>query len=201
MRIRRTTAPVIALVIALAASPAEAHLNSTGMGPIYDGMAHFLRSPEDLVATIALAMLAGLRGAACGRRLLFTLPTAWLVGIMIGATRPVIDAGPAWTAFWFLLLGGLVVADARISLRMITALGMAFGLGHGFLNGTGLGISWFGIVASAGLASAVFLSVALVAAFVGRLRAPWTRIAVRVVGSWIMASGLLLLGWSLRGGA
>jgi len=33
------------------------------------------------------------------------------------------------------------------------------------------------------------------------LRPPWTRIAVRVVGSWIAAIGLLLLGWGLRGAA
>ena len=32
-----------------AAIPAEAHLNSTGMGPIYDGLMHFLMSPEDLL--------------------------------------------------------------------------------------------------------------------------------------------------------
>jgi hypothetical protein len=31
------------------------------------------------------------------------------------------------------------------------------------------------------------------------LRMPWTRIAVRVTGSWIAATGLLLLGWTLSG--
>jgi urease accessory protein len=49
-----------------------------------------------------------------------------------------------------------------------------------------------------GIAAAVFVVVALVAAFVCRLRAPWTRIAVRVAGSWIAAIGLLLAGWALR---
>ena len=60
--------------------PAEAHLNSTGMGPIYDGLMHFLMSPEDLVPELALALLAGLRGAAYGRRAAFTLPATWLAG-------------------------------------------------------------------------------------------------------------------------
>ena len=54
--------------------PAEAHLNSTGMGPFYDGVMHFLMSPEDLVPVLALALLAGLRGASYGRRALFVLP-------------------------------------------------------------------------------------------------------------------------------
>ena len=46
--------------------------------------------------------------------------------------------------------------------------------------------------------STLFVTVALAAALVVALRAPWTRIAVRVAGSWIAAIGLLLLGWSLR---
>ena len=36
-------------------------------------------------------------------------------------------------------------------------------------------------------------------AFVVQLRAHWARIAVRVAGSWIAASGLLMLGWSFHG--
>jgi len=50
------------------------------MGPIYDGLMHFLTSPEDLVPVLALALLAGLRGAPYGRRAMFTLPAAWLLG-------------------------------------------------------------------------------------------------------------------------
>ena len=53
--------------------PAEAHLNSTGMGPFYDGLVHFLMSPEDIIPVFALALLAGLRGANYGRRALFVL--------------------------------------------------------------------------------------------------------------------------------
>ena len=73
------------------------------------------------------------------------------------------------------------------------------GLIHGYLNGTGMGLSVQAIIAALGLVSAVFVLVALVAAFVVPLRAHWARIAVRVGGSWIAASGLLMLGWSMRG--
>src|SRR5262249_12949238 len=76
----------VLFAVALCAEPAEAHLNATGMGPIYDGLMHFLTSPEDLVPTLALALLAGLRGAAYGRRALFTLPAAWLLGSLFGLT-------------------------------------------------------------------------------------------------------------------
>jgi hypothetical protein len=33
-----------------------------------------------------------------------------------------------------------------------------------------------------------------------RLHASWARIAVRVAGSWIAASGLLMLGWAVHKG-
>jgi hypothetical protein len=51
-----------------------------------------------------------------------------------------------------------------------------------------------------GLGFAVFVLVAIAAASVIRLRHQWARIAVCVVGSWIVASGLLLLGWAARRG-
>lgn len=190
---------ILTLGMALACSPVEAHLNSTGMGPVYDGLMHFLSSPEDLVPTLALALLAGLRGAAYGRRALFTLAAAWLLGTLAGLTAAVTSTGALWTSLWLLLMGGLVVADAKLSLAGITALAALLGLVHGYLNGTGMGFSIQAVAAALGLASAVFVLVALVAAFVLQLRASWARIAVRVGGSWIAASGLLMLGWSMRG--
>lgn len=187
------------LGVALACGPAQAHLNATGMGPVYDGLAHFLTSPEDLVPALAVALLAGLRGAPYGRRAMFTLPAAWLLGSLIGLTAATASAGPLAAAFWFVLLGGLVVADAKLSLRSMTALGALLGLVHGYLNGTGMGLSAAAIGAALGLAAAVFVLVVLVAALVVPLRAQWARVAVRVGGSWIAASGLLMLGWSVRG--
>jgi len=186
-------------VMTLGPLRAEGHLNSTGLGPAYDGLAHFLLSPEDLVPVLALALFAGLRGAAHGRRALFVLPAAWLLGGFIGMAAPT-SRGTALTAISFLLLGGMLAADARLSLRATTVLTALVGLFHGYLNGAGMGQPGVGAVALLGLVFAVFVLVALAAASVVRLRWPWTRIAVRVVGSWIAASGLLMVGWAMRKG-
>jgi len=180
------------------AFPAEAHLNSTGLGPFYDGLMHFLMSPEDIVPVLALALLAGLRGAAHGRRALLVMPTAWFVGGIVGASSVAANVHPIIAAAWFLLLGGLLAADAKLSLRVTTALAAFLGIYHGYLNGTGMGQSMSAVVVLLGLVFAIFVLVALAAAFVVRLHAQWARIAVRVAGSWIAASGLLLLGWALR---
>ena len=191
--------PFVLLAVAMGCGPAEAHLDATGMGPVYDGLMHFLTSPEDLVPALALALLAGLRGAQYGRRAMFTLPAAWLLGSLFGLSAAASSGGALGASFWFLLLGGLVVADAKLSLRSMTTLGALLGLVHGYLNGTGMGLTVPSFVAALGLACAVFVLVVLVAALVVRLRAQWARIAVRVGGSWIAASGLLMLGWSIRG--
>jgi hydrogenase/urease accessory protein HupE len=83
-------------------------------------------------------------------------------------------------------------------LGVTTALAALIGLYHGYLNGTGTGQFGTAAVAMLGLSFAVFALVALASAFVVQLRRHWARIAVRVAGSWIAASGLLMLGWAIR---
>jgi urease accessory protein len=199
LKIKEQMLPLAGVVLTAALFPmsAQAHLNSTGMGPVYDGLAHFLLSPEDLLPVIGLALLAGLRGTAHGQRALFVLPAAWLLGGVIGLAATT-SVTPILTAFSFLLLGGLVAADAKFSLRAMTSLAALLGLVHGYLNGAAMGQPGVGAVALLGLVFAVFVLVALVASFVVSLRRPWTRIAVRVAGSWIVACGLLMLGWTVR---
>jgi len=188
-----------ATVFFLCPPPASAHLNSTGMGPMYDGLLHFLLSPEDIVPVVALALLAGLRGPQYGRRALLLLPASWFVGCFLGTMFQ-------WAASWpvaaisFLVFGGLVAANAQLSLRAMTVLAGSLGLVHGWMNGAGVPWSFSLIGAYAGLVAGVFVVVALVSASVIKLRPPWARIAVRVAGSWIVASGLLLLGWAARRG-
>jgi hydrogenase/urease accessory protein HupE len=109
------------------------------------------------------------------------------------------NGSPILAALWFLLLGGLVAADARLSLLSMTALGALLGLVHGYFNGAGIPEqSSSPLIAVVGIVAAVFVLIALAAAFAIRLQTHWARIAVRVVGSWIAASGLLMLGWAVH---
>lgn len=189
----------ILIVLSLFPARAEAHLNSTGLGPVYDGLMHFLLSPEDILPVLALALFAGQRGAAHGRRVLLVLPPAWFIGGLLGLATPAVH-GAALTFVSFLLLGSLLAADARVPIPAMTMLASLIGLFHGYLNGAGMGRPNNPTLVLLGLVLAVFVLVALAASFVVPLRQPWTRIAVRVAGSWIAASGLLMLGWAVRRG-
>jgi hydrogenase/urease accessory protein HupE len=197
--------PTIALRASLAAgllallfpARAEAHLVSTGLGPVYDGIGHMLTTPEDLIPAIALALFAGLRGAGPGRRALFLLPAAWFAGGLVGLKMGAAATFPL-APISFLFLGVLVAANAPLTARGVAVIALGLGLAHGFLNGIAFQGSPSGTLTLVGEATVLFMLLALVSAFVVSLERPWTRIAVRVAGSWIAAVGLLLLGWILR---
>lgn len=190
----------IALFVAILLSPAiaRAHLTDTGLGPIYDGIAHLLLSFDDLLPVVALALLAGLNGARAGRLVLFILPTAWFAGGIAG----VLAAGAAppaiVTSLSLLALGVLTAASAQLRPALVVFLAVALGLIHGWLNGAAIATAGREASGLIGIAGTIFVVVALGSAVVVSLRKPWTRIAVRVAGSWIAAVGLLVLGWSLR---
>jgi hypothetical protein len=194
--------PLLALpgaALLLVPAVAHAHLTDTGLGPIYDGIAHLLLSFDDLLPVLALALLAGLNGAAAGRRVLFVLPLAWLCG-GIAATVFAVAAPPTNVAAVSLLaLGALTAASARLSPAMVTLLAVLLGGAHGWFNGAALAVVGRDAAGLVGISGTIFVLVALASALVLSLRAPWTRVAVRVAGSWVAAVGLLMLGWSLRG--
>lgn len=175
------------------ASLANAHLVTTGMGPVYDGIGHFLLTPEDLVPVLALALYAGLRGAGSGRKAMLLLPLAWFVGGIAGMITGM-ESSSWTTAISFLVIGGLVAADFYMPSLAVSGLTFALGIVHGYLNGALLkdGSGNLGLL---GIMAVVFVVVTLASAMVVSVRRPWARVAVRVAGSWVCASGLLMLGW------
>jgi urease accessory protein len=183
----------------LAPATAHAHLVTTGLGPFYDGIGHLLASPDDLVPVLAMALLAGLNGRAAGRWTLFVLPLAWAVGGFAGywLHGPLLRGTPAVVSF--LALGILIASGRQLPPALVGVLAAALGLLHGWLNGAAIAAAGREALGLAAIAAVTFVLVALVAAFVVSLRKPWMRMAVRVAGSWVAATGLLMLGWSLSG--
>jgi hydrogenase/urease accessory protein HupE len=201
MRLMRCTkfSPLVAGValVALWPSNACAHLVTSGLGPVYDGLLHLVLTPEDLLPTIAIALLAGLRGREHSRMTLAALPLAWLIGGIIGLAVqwPI---SPELSLISLLILGGLVAADVSISRNLLTLLVLVLGLFHGYLNGVAMAEAQLGMMGLMGVLCAVTVIFTLATAYVVTLRTVWARIVVRVAGSWIAAIGLLMLGWSFR---
>ena len=178
-------------------SYAFAHLVTTGLGPVYDGIGHLVMTPEDLIPALAIALFAGLRGAAPGRCALFVLPLAWFVGGILGV---VIQGLPALQApaISFLVLGVLIAANLNLSQKWFAAIVIVVGFVHGLSNGVALK-EGAGVLGLIGIMTTLFVIVAIVSAFIVSLKQPWTKIVVRVAGSWVAAIGMLMFGWLFRG--
>ena len=185
------------LLIPITPQVAFAHLVTTGLGPFFDGITHLTVTPEDLLPTLAIAMLVGLRGGAHARLVLFLLPAVWFTAGLVGLERP-IDIPLGVTLVSFLLFGGLVAGDVKFSTKVAAALALGLGGLHGYLNGYEMAVAGLGSVGLIGATVSVFVLVALGSAFVVSLEASWSRIAVRVAGSWVVAVGLLMIGWTFR---
>ena len=175
--------------------PVFAHLVTTGLGPLFDGIGHVMITPEDLLPVVALALLAGLGGKRYARLVLFTLTGAWLggglLGLLLGWSAPL-----AVTALSFLIVGSLVAADRAMNATMGVALAVGLGVVHGQMNGAEMGTAGLGVTGLLGTVGCLFVLVSLLTGLVVSLERPWTRIAVRVAGSWIVAIGLLYVGWT-----
>ena len=193
----RATAALV-LIPALA-SPAHAHLMTTGFGPFYDGLTHLFLTPEDLLPVIAIGLLAGLRGARSGRVTLFALPAAWLAGNVAGALAPPYGVPFVVTAAVTIALGALVAADVPLPPAVVASIAVAIGLLDGARNGVELATARASALVAIGAACALFVTLSLLGGQTASIRAPWVRLVVRVGGSWVAAIGLLMLGWSLRG--
>lgn len=194
---RADAAVVLGLALMLSPLPGHAHLIETGLGPVYDGVTHFALTPEDLIPALALALLVGLRGKDHARRAIFALPLAWFLGGVAGALwgAPTF-AVPAWLPL--LLIGSLVGSDLRLPSAVTTAIALVLGALLGYANGAAMAQAGPGIRGVAGIAGTLFVVTTLMSALVAAWQSGWVRIMWRVAGSWIAASGLLLLGWSLR---
>jgi urease accessory protein len=185
------------LALSLFAHPVHAHLIETGLGPVYDGIVHFALTPEDFVPILALALFAGLRGKEHSRHVILVLPLAWVVGGLAGMLIGVAMNPPlAWLPL--LVLGGLVAADFHLPLGATAAIAALLSGFLGYGNGAAIAQAGPGIRGLLGIGGAIFVVATIISAFVVAWKWGWARIAGRVAGSWIAASGLLLLGWSLR---
>jgi urease accessory protein len=175
-----------------------AHLMNTGFGPFYDGLLHLFVTPDDLLPVVALTLFAGLRGPQYGRAVLFALPVAWCAGSVLGVAMGTVLT-PAVAAGVTILFGALAALDRPLPIRVVGGLAIALGVLNGGVNGIEIVGAGGGGLAVAGVAAAVFMLVAVLAGHVTSLRAEWARVATRVAGSWIVAIGLLMFGWSMRG--
>ncbi|NLS07102.1 hypothetical protein HGP14_27775 [Rhizobium sp. P32RR-XVIII] len=189
----------VALLVSTISSPADAHLIATGSGPFFDGLFHSLVSVEGMLAVAGVAVLAGLSGKAGARAAVIVYPLAWLAGALYGIRFGAAPLQPWLSIATFLGLGLAIATKIRLAPLAVGALALLVALAFGptaTYDLPALSSTSLFLLGSVSAVSVPFIVISAVALALGD---GWTLIALRALGSWLAATGLLLLGWTLRG--
>jgi urease accessory protein len=160
------------------------------------GMTQFF-IPTHLLAVVALGMLAGQQA----QRFPFAMLAAFAIGLIAGsiAVALAIRENPASLGLLVLAMtgAGLVALAYPVSNWLVGVMAVATGLALP-LNAPPHEITIATAVASqASLAVAAIVTLAVVMFAAMQATRPWQRIGVRIAGSWIAASAILVLALRL----
>jgi hydrogenase/urease accessory protein HupE len=182
---------LLCLPVAVAAHPIK------GVGDFYSGMLHPLTALEFLLSWIALALFAGQQGRKTALLALAIFPSALVLGAILGT----VVASPAWLPAMNLvlipILGLAVVLAISFPTPATVILVALVGLLHGLANGAEITAPVSPWRFIPGLAIIAVLVLAYGIGLVRSAKKPWTRIAVRVAGSWITAAGIMVCALKL----
>ena len=173
--------------------PAAAHLVSTRFGELYSGMLHPLTTMQHLIPWIAIALLGALQPASTARWTLAAFPAAVVIGLIMAGIELAIPFVDTLNIASFILFGTLVVLKVRLTSVVLLPVIVLFGLSHGYANAAPELVGFAAFLYTAGVAFTAYLIISLVTASAHALvdHKDWGKIAVRAVGSWIAAAGLV----------
>ena len=195
----RSFRPVLAVALLLLPTAVLAHSPIKGLDNFYAGFLHPIFVPAHLLAALALGILCGQQGPKDLQAALIAYLVATLAGLAVSVlpTRPDVELplviGAAAT-------GAMVALDRRLPLPVYLLLATALGVMVGIdsaqddLNGRGRLAALLGTLLAAYM---LVLYAMVLSEFFSRRH--WQRIGLRIVGSWIAASALLVLSLALAG--
>jgi hydrogenase/urease accessory protein HupE len=185
------------LVLLLAPAVALAHSPVKGIGNFYGGLLHPVLIPAHVLLLSALGLLLGQQAPRENQFPLLIFLVFTVTGLVVAGN----SNGGKFETVQLLVAGaiGLLVAinpQIPVLLRSlasaITALLIGIDSGQAELVAAPL----FAALLGTGLGMCVFLLGAMSIADFCRAR-PWQKIGIRVIGSWIAASALLVLSLSV----
>lgn len=200
---RRALKPgLIAPALLLAqAQAADAHIVAIRLGDFYAGALHPLTDLQDVLLWLAIGLLAGSLGALRGRWLVLVFPIGLLAGLALGERIGAIAANPAIDAVIAVVLGLLLAAAARVPTILLCMIAFAMAVLRGAANASDLAPKTDRLLFAAGLACAGYAAITLIMALTLAFRGPladsskaWRGIALRALGGWIAAIGLMMAG-------
>ncbi|WP_405243388.1 HupE/UreJ family protein [Lentisalinibacter salinarum] len=184
------------LAAALGVLPATAHAHSPveGMNEFYNGVLHPLLVPAHVLLILATGLFLGQRGPRENRLALPAFLLAAAAGLALAGSPMAPDTVRALLLAGTMAIGLLIAVGRRAPLPLYPAAGAFAGLFLGLdstpealegrerilaLVGTGVGLNLW-LIYACGIADLFS-------------KKPWQRIGLRILGSWVAASSLLVL--------
>ncbi|WFU22238.1 HupE/UreJ family protein [Bradyrhizobium sp. CB1717] len=203
MKLNSARLLIAAAMLVAGGSAAEAHIVAARLGDFYMGVVHPLTDLQDIVLWTATGVLAGTLGAAKGRWLIAVFPLGLLIGLLLGHVFGAASTQLADAAM-MLAIGLLLAAAAQVPTMLLCAMAFAVAVIRGAANGADLAPETDRLLFAAGLTcvgyAAITLTMALTAVFKrtnSDSATSWRAIAVRALGGWIAAIGLMMASLAL----
>ena len=176
---------------------AQAHIQAGEGGGFLSGLKHPVSGLDHIAAMVSV----GLWGAQLGKPAIWLLPVTFPMVMaiggflgLIGVPLPGVEIGIALSA---ILLGAMVLLEARPPLAVAAVLVAIFAIFHGYAHGAELPPGENGLLYSLGFVMATGLLHGC-GIFIGLIhRWPWGQRALRVTGAGVLATGGVFLWHSL----
>ena len=144
---------------------------------------------------IGLGILAGQGGRlVVAQPILNVFPLALLAGAGLALAGMPMPFAALANVLSMIVVGGLVAAALPLPKPGAIALAAAMGITHGYANAADMGAATKPYLFIPGMAVAGLFVLFYCMLAVHYLKPYWTQVAVRVAGSWIAATGILVLG-------
>jgi len=198
----RQRSRLMLLALLFVAFPVTAHAHSPvkGMGDFINGLLHPLTTPAHLLIVLGLGLLAGRRSPMNLKTLMLVFMPLSAVALLFTTAGWIQSVYPPVLICLALCCGALLALDKTPSLLLMSVLfgvgAVAIGLDSRVESGTATGV--FKMLLGTWLSLAVLVADIAIYVSLGR-QANWLKVALRVLGSWIVAISLLMLAFSLRG--
>ena len=187
----------VVAALALTATPALAHDVVPGVSGLTGGLLHPLLVPAHLMALAALGLFLGQQPRRTSAGLVAVFTASLIIGVIaiVSAVSPVYQGDVVLAVA---AIAGLLVALARpitalLSLSLIAIAGIVLML-DSVPHEMSMQTTFLALV---GTVIAASIMITLVAEAGRALTRDWQRIGVRIVGSWIAASAILVLALRL----
>lgn len=187
-----------ALLALLPLAQAEAHVGSGGIVDSYGGLLHPYTEPVHIISIMALGFMLTQQGRNCppGGWVGFCL--AALVGL-VASTLAQFTLPPPVLLVVAMLLGVLVAASPSLPVAVCISLSVITGFSLGVDSLAGSPDWWTSTVSILSTVTGLAIALLIVMGWGDYFKKDWQQIGIRILGSWITASALLVLVLDLAG--